>query len=180
MTRRREKRGKPIVDKYDEYKSYAINFKLESKDAFINYLDSWLEFDHTQELIMYGNTRIMTLFNFTKAGYPHPFKMLVICKSGLKFLQHQCSGYTTVEDVTKRLHTIFGQYMPDAYLKIKYCLLDLAHYLVIRTNKPMATGQCSCLLLRIEYFTRKTIWEYLSDLAFSKTDDTVIKYQIFG
>lgn len=180
MTRRREKRRKPIVDKYDEYKSYGINFKLESKDAFISYLNSWLEFNYTQEMIMYGNVRIMTFYSFTKANSLHSFKMMVICKSGLKFLQQQCSECATVEDTMKRLHTIFHQYMPDVYQKIKYYLLDLAHYLAVRDNKPMDGGQCSCLLLRIEYFTRRMIWEYLSDLAFSKTDDTVAKYQIFG
>ena len=180
MTRRRERKQPPIVNKYDEHKSYGINFKLDTKDAFISYLNCWLEFDYSQEIILCGSRRILTLYHFTKPDFNHPFKMMVITNAGLKVLQRYCEGCTEATDIAKRLHVVFQKYMPDSYPKIKYYITDLAHYLELKIDKAIEPGQCSCLLLRLEYFTHKTIWEYLSDVAFTKTDDTVSKYQLFG
>lgn len=179
MIRRRERKRPLAIPRTDQFRSYGVNFKSESKDALVSYLTTWLEFDSSQELIMYKHFRVMTLFNFTKPDYKFPFKMLVIRKSGLSFLLKYIEDCSTIEQICKRLHAVFHQLIPEEYDKIKYYILDIAHYLELQRNHEMDSDQCSCILLRIEYYTYKTIFNYLTDVAFTKTDPTVMKYQLF-
>ena len=179
MGTRRERRRPTIVDRHDQYKSYVINFTIESKDALISMIESWLGFDSTHITVRFKHLRIFTIYTFTKPDFNTPFKMMVIHSSGLSFLQRQCRDYTTKEEIQRRLQLIFHNIVPNLYESFKYYLLDLAEFILMWRDKDPGVGRSSCILLRVDYFTYKEIFNYLTDVSLTRTDDSIIKFQLF-
>lgn len=181
MTRRRERKRPPIVSKYDSHKSYVAIAKVETKDALIQYLYSWLEFDYEQRSIIHNGRRVFTVFDFSKSSVD-PLKIIVLRRGGLQILNSWCRGHNRDEEECESwLGHAFKRNLPDEYdAWLKYYVVDIAHFLVINANKGIDGDQAACILLRVEYYTSQTILEYLSDITVSKTDPSVRKFLIFG
>lgn len=181
MTRRRERKRPPIVSKYDSHKSYVAIMRTESKDAFIQYMYSWLEFDYEQRSIIHNGRRIFTLYDFTKEGVD-PLKVVVFRSGGLRILNTWCKDHLDDEEHCQLwLDRVLKHQLPDEYdAWLKYYVIDIAHFLIVNANKGIDSEQAACIFLRAEYFTIHTIWDYLSDIVVSKTDPTVRKFLIMG